>query len=108
MKTYTVQCGYAAYWANTVTVSADSFEEALTAAIVKANDDAAWRSIDHCGDTFIDAVAEGEDADPWGSDTLSVPDAYTEAALHVPVMHDEAANRSPGPDVQSPDSAPGD
>jgi hypothetical protein len=64
MKTWTVQCGYAAYYANTVTVEAETLDAALDQAIAQANGDPGWKSLDHCGPTFVDAVAEG-DADPW-------------------------------------------
>ena len=52
-KPWTVQCGYMAHFANTVTVEAASLEEALEKAIETANDDDAWRSTDHCGPTFV-------------------------------------------------------
>jgi hypothetical protein len=81
---WTVQCGYAAYYSNVVIVEAETIDEALTLAVETANDSSAWKSIDHCGDTFIDAIAEGEDVDPWTDDSrsrLAVPFAHTEAAL---------------------------
>ncbi len=84
MNTYTVQCGFADYYANTVTVTANSLEEALETAITKANAEPSWRPIDHCGDTFIDAIAKGDETDPWGPAALPVPHAFTEAALHAP------------------------
>jgi hypothetical protein len=80
MKSWTVQCGYAAYYANTVTVEADTLDEALEQAIETANDDPCWKALDHCGPTFIDAVAKGADADPWRdfSSVISVPERFTE------------------------------
>jgi hypothetical protein len=92
MTTYTVQCGYAAYYANTVQVEAENLEAALEVAIEKANDDPQWKALDHCdprcrhdlragaGRTFVDAVAEGADADPWSGfvSVLLVPDRFTE------------------------------
>lgn len=80
MKTpFTVQCSYAGYYANTVTVEAETLEEALRRAIETANDSDAWRSLDHCGHTFVDAACEGADADPWAADTaLPIPDRFTE------------------------------
>ena len=80
MTTYTVQCGYAAYYANTVQVKADSLDAALEQAIETANDDSHWKALDHCSSTFIDAVAEGADADPWSafSSVLPIPDRFTE------------------------------
>ena len=64
-RPWTVQVGYNAHYCNTVTVGADTLEEALEKAIGAANEDAAgWRSTDHCSDSFVDAVYEGSDADP--------------------------------------------
>jgi len=86
-KTYTVQLGFADYCANTVLVEAHDVPEALDKAIREGNGDADWKRIDHAGDTFVDAVAEG-DRDPWddgGASCLHVPARYTEAALHVDV-----------------------
>src|SRR3546814_5628211 len=81
MTTYTVQCSYAAYHANTVEVEAESLDAALERAIERANDDPHWKALDHCGPTFIDAVAEGADADPWSgfASALPIPDRFTEA-----------------------------
>ena len=78
-RPFTVQCGYAGYFAHTVTVEADTLDEALEKAIEAANRSDAWRSLDHCGDTFVDAVCEGADADPWATEaSLPVPDRFTE------------------------------
>ena len=78
-RSFTAQCGYAGYFANTVTVEAGTLDEALEKAIEAANRSDAWRSLDHCGDTFVDAVCEGADADPWTTDaSLPVPDRFTE------------------------------
>jgi hypothetical protein len=80
MTIYTVQCGYAAYHANTVEVEAESLDAALEQAIERANDDPHWKALDHCGPTFIDAVAEGADADPWSgfASALPIPGRFTE------------------------------
>ena len=80
MKThYTIQCGYAGYFANTVTVEAEMLEDALEKAIETANQNPGWKSVDHCGPTFIDAFCMGEDADPWDPTvSLPVPDRFTE------------------------------
>lgn len=81
MKTWTVQCGYAAYYANTVVVEAETLDAALEKAIEQANDDPCWKALDHCGPTFVDAVAEGVDADPWQglASAIPVPDRFAEA-----------------------------
>jgi hypothetical protein len=83
-----VQCGYAAYYANTVTVEADTLDDALDKAIQMANEDTSWKSLDHCSPTFIDAVAEGADADLWRdhASTLLVPERFTERGAAVPLI----------------------
>jgi len=88
MTAWTVQCGYAAYYANTVTVAADTFDDALTIAIDKANCEASWKSLDHCSPTFIDAVAEGADVDLWRDhvSALPVPERFTERGAAVPLI----------------------
>ena len=79
MAHFTVHCAYADYLAATVTVEAATLEQAFEAAIAKADETEAWDKSDHSGDPFVLAVAEGEDADPWGADTLPVPGRFTEA-----------------------------
>ena len=76
---FTVQAGYSTHYANTVTVEADTLEEALEKAIEAANQNPdGWRSTDHVTDSFIDAVCQGADCDPWGEGALPVPDRFTE------------------------------
>ena len=67
-KQFTVRCGFAAYHANTVSVEADTLEEALEKAIEVANQDPDWKSVDHCGPSFVDACCMGRDEDPWDRD----------------------------------------
>ena len=79
MTWYTVQASYAAYHANTVSVEADTLEEALEKAIEVANADPNWKSVDHCTSTFVDAYCMGRDEDPWDRDkSLPVPARFTE------------------------------
>lgn len=80
MPFFTVQCSFASYDAKTVVVEAGSLEEALDRAIAAANQGGGWSSLDVCGDTFVDAVAEGQDADPWTdfASSLPVPARFTE------------------------------
>lgn len=81
MQTYTIQCGYNAAYANVVTVTAETLKEACDAAIEQANDDSCWKALDHVGDTYIDAIAEGEVDCPWLNHTTSpvpIPDGFTE------------------------------
>lgn len=77
MPRFTAQCGYYAHWHITVDVEADDLESACAALIQKANQRDAWRSGDHVTDTYVDAIAEGEDACPWGPDALPVPLRFT-------------------------------
>ena len=79
MTWYTIQAGYAAYFANTVTLQAQTLDEALEKAIELANEDPGWKSVDHCGPTYIDACCIGKDADPWDYDaSLPIPEKFTE------------------------------
>ncbi|HVB18365.1 MAG TPA: hypothetical protein VNF04_17675 [Stellaceae bacterium] len=80
MKTWTVQCTYAAYYSNTVVVQAPTLDEALEKAIAEANSDLGWRPLDACGPTFVDAVAEGDVWDPFDGlqSSLPVPARFTE------------------------------
>ena len=79
MTLYTVQCGYAGYYAHLGQVEADSVEAACEAAVAQANDSTAWRSLDDVDPTFVDAVAVGA-GDPWrdGASALPVPPLFTE------------------------------
>ncbi len=80
MKVWTVQCSFASYDAKTVVVEAETIEQALDRAIVAANEGDGWSSLDVCGDTFVDAVAQGDDVDPWKefASSLVVPSRFTE------------------------------
>ena len=80
MQFFTVQCSFASYDAKTVVVEAETIEQALDRAIVAANEGDGWSSLDVCGDTFVDAVAQGNDVDPWKdfASSLPVPARFTE------------------------------
>ena len=79
MTWYSVQTGYAAYHANTVSVEAETPEAALEKAIEVANADLNWKSVDHCTSTFVDAYCVGRDEDPWDkNNSLPVPARFTE------------------------------
>ena len=79
MTWYTVQASYPTWYANTVSVEADTLEEALEKAIEAANQDPNWKSLDHCGPSFVDACSMGRDEDPWDKNkSLPVPARFTE------------------------------
>lgn len=89
MTRYTVQCGFVEYNACTVVVDAGSIEEACAKAVEEAGNDPHWKRLDHCGDTYVDAVAEGDDVDPWATNgsfgsALPIPDRFTEIATLQP------------------------
>ena len=78
---FTIQCSYSSHHANTVTVEADTLEEALEKAIEAANQNPdGWRSTDHVTDSFIDAVCEGADRDPWARARCRCPTGSRSAA----------------------------
>lgn len=74
---YSVTCCYEAYYARDDNIfvphGATDLAPALDRAIEDANDSSDWRSVDHVGDTFIDAIAEDRDVHPWTGD-IPVPE----------------------------------
>jgi hypothetical protein len=81
MTHLTVQCSYAAYYTNTVTVKAETLEAALESAIAKADDEQGWDLTDAYGESFVATVGQGDDLDLWGADfamQLPVPIRFTE------------------------------
>lgn len=76
-KSWTVRCGYAARFADTLTVEAETLEEALEKAVETAGADEDWRETGDCSDIFVDAAWEGADTrDPEAA--WPVPDRFTE------------------------------
>ena len=87
MPTFTVQCEYPALYRTTVTVEAQDTAAACRAAIDTAGQTDAWKGIDHEQPTYIVALAEGDDVDPWtldptGADasTIPIPPVFTDVA----------------------------
>ncbi|MBA2587918.1 MAG: hypothetical protein H0U98_04760 [Alphaproteobacteria bacterium] len=80
MKTFTVQLSYAAYYFREEVVEAGTLEEALDQAVAKANDSPNWSSTDTTGNTFVDAVAEGDHYDLWADNVqqLAIPSRFSE------------------------------
>ena len=77
-KPWTLQLAYAAYFRATVTVEADTLEDAIPAAFRYADDNERWKDTDHVADPFCVAACQGADADPWNGETsLPIPDRFT-------------------------------
>ena len=94
MTHYTVCCGYASHYHNTVTVEADRLDQALEKAIEQAGDDPHWKSVDQASQIFVEALAEGMDADPWGDTTIPVPTVLQVSPRTPPVrVSGRTANR---------------
>jgi hypothetical protein len=80
MKTFTVQLSYAAYYFREEVVEAETLEDALDKAVAQGNDSPNWSSTDTTGNTFVDAVAEGDHFDLWADNVqqLPVPSRFAE------------------------------
>ena len=52
MTYFTVCCGYASHYHNTVTIEADTLDAALEKAIEQAGDNPHWKSVDQASQTF--------------------------------------------------------
>ena len=105
MTYFTVCCGYASHYQYTVTVEANSLDEALEKAIEQASDDPHWKSVDQASQTFVEALAEGMDAEPWGNTAVPVADRFTgEPANGEPSVVTPAGHRPPA--ASRPRAAP--
>ena len=94
---YTVQCSYPTYRVRPVLVDAENPESAMEEAIVKADADGDdWKPLDDPGDNFVDAIVEGEHADPWEEVMLPIPHRFTEAGTVA-----RCAHRGGNPEGQS-------
>jgi hypothetical protein len=80
MNTFTVQLSYAAYYFREEVVEAETLEDALDKAVAQGNDSPNWSSTDTTGNTFVDAVAEGDHFDLWADNVkqLAIPSRFTE------------------------------
>jgi hypothetical protein len=83
MKTFTVQLSYAAYYFREEVVTAETLEEALDQAVAQGNDSPHWSATDTTGNTFVDAVAQGDHFDLWADDVqqLAIPARFSEDGL---------------------------
>jgi hypothetical protein len=75
---FTVQCETLAPYRHTVVVEADNFVAACRAGIDAAGDDDGWKSVASEQSTYIVAIAQGDDVDPWtldasGADISVIP-----------------------------------
>lgn len=84
MTIYTVNCAYDAPYGNTVTVEAASVAEACRLAIEKADAESCWNPFDP-GQTYVDAIAEGEEACAFDGEQVKVPMDYRAALVHPDV-----------------------
>ena len=80
MTKYTVQAAYATFLSATVSVEAETPEQACEAAIGEADEGECWKTIDHVGEPFVWAICEGADGDPWSGpvSALPIPDKFAE------------------------------
>lgn len=83
----TVQCEYPALYRNEVTVEAENAVAACRAAIDVAGQSDAWKAYDCERPTYVVALAEGANVDPWGltpegadASILPVPGPFTDVA----------------------------
>ena len=82
MRTFTVQCAFPQYYANIVTVEAETAEEAFEKALEEANGDDQWKAVDNwVGDTFVTTACAGTDErDLYNEHMLDIPPACRENA----------------------------
>ncbi len=87
MTTFTVQCESLTPYRNTVVVEADNLVAACRAGIDAAGQDDGWKCVTYEPSTYIVAIAQGDDVDPWtldasGADAsvIPVPPVFTDIA----------------------------
>ena len=96
MTYFTVCCGYASHYQNTVTIEADTLDAALEKAIEQAGDDPHWKSVDQASQTFVEALAEGSGCRPLGRHRASpVPDRFTGEPANTTGSSERANGKSP-------------
>lgn len=87
MKTFTVHCDYPSIYRAEVTVEAEDAVSACRNAILSANDTSAWKALDCELRTYVSALAEGADVDPW----RHVPEGGEVSTLPVPGLFSDVA-----------------
>jgi len=80
MKTFTVHCEYPAHYRAEITVEAEDVVSACRSAIDASHTTDGWKSLDTEHRTYVSAIAEGGDVDPW----RFVPDGGDASVLPVP------------------------
>ena len=83
MNAYSVACCYGEIRLHEQTILVEhettDLTSALEGAIADAHDIADWRATDSTTRTFVDAITEGRDADPWGRrNRVPVPEDVSE------------------------------
>ena len=78
-RSWTLALGFVRYWGATVTVEAETLEEAIPAAIRLADDNERWNDTGHASDAYALAACTGAGADPWDGpvSALPIPDRFT-------------------------------
>lgn len=99
MRTYTVHCEYPALYRSEVTVEAENPVAACRAAIDVASQSDAWKGHDCERPTYIVALAEGADVDPWGL----TPEGADASVLPVPGLFTDLARLAGYPATRSED-----
>lgn len=81
VNAYSVVCCHPLYQVRDDTIlvphGTTDLKVALDQAMADANDCSDWKTADDGGETFIDAISEGRDVDPWRND-VPVPDEMSE------------------------------
>ena len=72
-RPWTIELGYTRHYGATVTVEAESLEEAIPAAIRYADHNERWKDTGHASDAYAVAACEGADADPWNGPVSAFP-----------------------------------
>ncbi len=79
-RPWTIALACVRYRGATVTVDAESLEDAIPAAIRDADESGRWEDSDHASDPYCVAAREGAGADPWEGpvSALPIPDRFSE------------------------------
>ena len=87
MKTFTVHCEYPAHYRAEITVEAEDVVSACRSAIDASHTTDGWKSLDTEHPTYVSAIAEGANVDPW----RFVPNGGDASVLPVPGLFSEVA-----------------